>query len=97
MKKVALLIITLIFIALIIFELSGKLHNSKILEATVIRVNYYRSITLTVELKSGRTFDVSAPKIDVGRKIKLSCFNGLITKKLYCDYIFQKIDDSNSK
>ncbi|AKE53092.1 hypothetical protein TQ33_2166 [Kangiella geojedonensis] len=79
--------------ALILLEYTTAFSDRKNIQGTVeeviIRSNYYYNI-MNVKLQDGRNVYVPTRYDKVGDTITLNCFEGGLTGKLSCDYVFTK-------
>ncbi|MCW9027893.1 MAG: hypothetical protein OQJ80_03085 [Kangiella sp.] len=88
MRKIIYLLTVIFFTFFFIFEYTVAFKNRIKLYGIVERVIIDRTTTMTVKLDDGRYINVNSPYVKANTRVVLSCFEGGLSGKLYCDYTF---------
>lgn len=90
MRKIIYILFGIVFIIFFVYEYTVAFKERKTLYGTVERINFYKSTTITVRLDDGRYIDVNSSFVNAKTRVALSCFEGGLSGKLYCDYTYSE-------
>lgn len=88
MRKIIYSLMGICFIVFFVYEYTVAFKDRLKLHGIVERVIIDKATTMTVKLDDGRYINVNSPYVKANTRVVLSCFEGGISGKLYCDYTF---------
>jgi len=92
MRKAFYVTLALLFLIITIIEGYYQLKKPFIVYGEVVRVDFYRSFSLQVDIEETQPITVLSPNITIkkGDIVELACKKGYFFRNITCTYVFQK-------